>query len=96
MSDDRRIRVMIVEDHFMVRVGLAAILNSQPDMVTVAEATNGPEAIGGAKRNAAIVDVLLCSGIASIGVCRQARVSLIRIVQMLSRLGAYCRAQAAP
>jgi two-component system NarL family response regulator len=45
MADDNRIRVMIVEDHFMVRVGLVAIINSQPDMVTVAEASNGPEAI---------------------------------------------------
>jgi two-component system NarL family response regulator len=44
MSPDK-IRVMIVEDHFMVRVGLAAIINSQPDMVTIAEAANGHEAI---------------------------------------------------
>jgi two-component system NarL family response regulator len=45
MSPEDRIRVMIVEDHFMVRVGLAAIVNSQPDMVTIAEAANGHEAI---------------------------------------------------
>ena len=36
-SNHRRIRTMIVEDHFVVRVGLAAIINSQPDMVNVAE-----------------------------------------------------------
>ncbi len=45
MTDRQKIRVMIVEDHFMVRVGLAAIINSQPDMVTVAEAKNGEQAI---------------------------------------------------
>jgi DNA-binding NarL/FixJ family response regulator len=45
MSHDKKIRVMIVEDHFMVRVGLAAIINSQTDMATVAEASNGPEAL---------------------------------------------------
>ena len=45
MSEDTRIRVMIVDDHFMVRVGLAAIINSQPDMTAIAEAKNGQEAI---------------------------------------------------
>jgi two-component system NarL family response regulator len=46
MNESERIRVMIVEDHFVVRVGLAAIINSQPDMVTVAEAGNGRQAVG--------------------------------------------------
>ncbi len=36
---------MIVEDHFVVRVGLAAIINSQSDMVTIAEAGNGRLAV---------------------------------------------------
>ncbi len=36
---------MIVEDHFVVRTGLVAIINSQPDMTTVAEARNGREAV---------------------------------------------------
>jgi two-component system NarL family response regulator len=48
MSDsnvDDRIRTMIVEDHFVVRVGLSAIINSQPDMVIVAETGNGRQAV---------------------------------------------------
>src|SRR5436853_3955411 len=45
MNQNERISLMIVEDHFVVRVGLAAIINSQPDMVTVAEASNGRQAI---------------------------------------------------
>ena len=45
MSESERLRIMIVEDHFVVRTGLSAIINSQPDMVTVAEARNGREAI---------------------------------------------------
>jgi len=45
MSQTAQIRIMIVEDHFVVRVGLKAIINSQPDMVTVAEAGNGRQAI---------------------------------------------------
>jgi two-component system NarL family response regulator len=45
MSSDEKIRVMIVEDHFMVRVGLVSIINSQPDMLIVAESKNGLEAV---------------------------------------------------
>lgn len=44
-SSNGKIRVMIVEDHFVVRVGLKAIINSQQDMMTVAEAGNGRQAI---------------------------------------------------
>jgi four helix bundle protein len=51
---------------------------------------------GSAMECAAIVDVLLSMGVASIGVCRDARVLLVRIVQMLTRLEARCRADAAP
>jgi two-component system NarL family response regulator len=45
MNDNERLRVMIVEDHFVVRAGLSAIINTQTDMTTVAEARNGYEAI---------------------------------------------------
>jgi DNA-binding NarL/FixJ family response regulator len=45
MSESKRLRIMIVEDHFVVRVGLAAIINSQADMTTVAEAGNGRQAV---------------------------------------------------
>jgi len=37
MTDTEKIRVMIVEDHFVVRAGLTSIINSQPDMEMVAE-----------------------------------------------------------
>jgi two-component system NarL family response regulator len=36
---------LIAEDHLIARVGVAAIVNAQPDMTVVAEATNGQEAI---------------------------------------------------
>jgi two-component system NarL family response regulator len=45
MDNNGKIRTMIVEDHFVVRVGLAAIINSQPDMVNVAETGNGRQAV---------------------------------------------------
>jgi two-component system NarL family response regulator len=40
----KKIRVLIADDHPVVRLGLAAILNSQNDIEIVAEATDGEEA----------------------------------------------------
>ena len=45
MSDQARIRVFSVDDHPLLRQGIAAIINSQPDMLLVAEASRGSEAI---------------------------------------------------
>ena len=45
MKETEKVSVMIVEDHFVVRTGLAAIINSQPDMMMIAEARNGREAV---------------------------------------------------
>src|SRR5215212_1140198 len=45
MSKDKPIRILIADDHFVVRMGLAAVINTQPDMVVVAEAINGRQAI---------------------------------------------------
>ena len=45
MSDSSLIQVLSVDDHPLVREGIAAILEAEPDMQLVAEATNGREAI---------------------------------------------------
>jgi serine phosphatase RsbU (regulator of sigma subunit)/DNA-binding NarL/FixJ family response regulator len=45
MSTAKPIRVMIVDDHSMVRRGLAAILGTRPDLQLVGEASNGREAL---------------------------------------------------
>ena len=45
MSSGNRIRILSVDDHPMLREGIAAVLGTEPDMVLVAEASNGREAI---------------------------------------------------
>ena len=45
MTGPERIRVFSVDDHPLLREGLAAIISSQPDMVMVAQASNAQEAI---------------------------------------------------
>jgi DNA-binding NarL/FixJ family response regulator len=41
----KKIRIMLVDDHILMRVGLTFTLNNQPDMQVVAEADDGSEAV---------------------------------------------------
>jgi DNA-binding NarL/FixJ family response regulator len=45
MPDPGNIRVLSIDDHPLLREGIAAIINSQPDMTLVSQAANGAEAI---------------------------------------------------
>src|SRR5580704_8376458 len=45
MSEPARIRVFCVDDHPLLREGISAVINNQPDMQMVAEACNAHEAI---------------------------------------------------
>lgn len=45
MSDAGKIRVLSVDDHPLVREGLAALINAQPDMEMVGQGSTGHEAI---------------------------------------------------
>jgi DNA-binding NarL/FixJ family response regulator len=45
MKDAGKIRVLCVDDHPVVRDGIAAIINMQPDMVLAGAAANGGEAL---------------------------------------------------
>jgi DNA-binding NarL/FixJ family response regulator len=45
MTGSSPIRILTVDDHPLVREGIAGLVGVQPDMTVVAEATNGREAI---------------------------------------------------
>jgi DNA-binding NarL/FixJ family response regulator len=45
MSEPTRIRVFSVDDHPLLREGIAAIINNQPDMIMVAQAANSHDAV---------------------------------------------------
>jgi DNA-binding NarL/FixJ family response regulator len=45
MQNSKPIRILVVDDHFMVRMGLSSSLNVEPDIEVVAEAGSGEAAI---------------------------------------------------
>ena len=50
MCERVRTRVMVVDDHRIVREGLSVLLGTQPDMEIVGEAEDGEEALEAARR----------------------------------------------
>jgi len=45
MKSQNPIRVLVAEDHLIARVGITTILNAQSDIIVVAEASNGQQAV---------------------------------------------------
>ena len=45
MSEGPKIRVLVVDDHPIMRVGIAAIIDATPDMTVVAQAGTGEDAV---------------------------------------------------
>ena len=71
-------RLMIVDDHEVVRMGLRAALEVEPDFAVVAEAANGREAIEKAKAHQpdiVLMDVRM-EGMGGIEACREIRSEL--------------------
>jgi len=51
MKNPKPIRILVVDDHFMVRMGLSASLNVEPDMQVVADAGSAEAALEAYRRH---------------------------------------------
>jgi DNA-binding NarL/FixJ family response regulator len=72
-SRQAKARVLLVDDHAVVRQGLAELINDQPDLVVCGEADSPPDAlrvVAETRPDVAIVDISLKSG-DGIELCRQ-------------------------
>ena len=62
MSSKKKIRVMLADDHLVVRMGLAAIISIERDMEVVGEAADGAEAVKRAaelRPDVVIMDIMM-------------------------------------
>ncbi len=81
MSDVSPIRVMIVDDHRMVRSGLRGFLEGEPGIIVVGEAESGEDAIARVPEltpDVVLMDLMMpgIGGIVAIGALRQSHPSL--------------------
>jgi DNA-binding NarL/FixJ family response regulator len=72
VNDTAPIRVLIVDDHAVVRTGLKVFLDLQPDMEVVGEAADGSEGVAMARRlepDVVLMDLLMpnMDGVTAIG-----------------------------
>lgn len=54
----KKIRLMLVDDHMVLRMGLVTATNGEPDMEVVAEADNGDEALAAYRRSSPDVVIM--------------------------------------
>ncbi len=60
MSEMTKIRVLLADDHGVLRAGLRALINAEPDMEVIGEAANGREALEQARElgpDAIVMDI---------------------------------------
>lgn len=72
VADDSRIRVLIVDDHAVVRMGLRVFFDLQDDITVVGEAADGSEGVAMARRlepDVVLMDLLMpnMDGVTAIG-----------------------------
>jgi DNA-binding NarL/FixJ family response regulator len=72
VADDTRIRVLIVDDHAVVRMGLRVFFDLQDDITVVGEAADGSEGVAMARRlepDVVLMDLLMpnMDGVTAIG-----------------------------
>ena len=87
MATHERLTVLIVDDHPMMRLGIAAIVNDQPDMTVVAQAGTGEQAVElwrQHKPHVTLMDLRL-PGMSGVEAIRAIR----RGIPALARRGAY-------
>ena len=76
------IRVLVVDDHGLARAGLRMILEAQPDIEVVGEATDGAEALAAVARTE--VDVVLMdirmAGLGGLEAARQLATKMTRVL----------------
>jgi DNA-binding NarL/FixJ family response regulator len=64
-----KIRVLVVDDHAILRAGLRMLINAQPDMEVLGEATDGHEALRKARElnpDVALMDITMPSTTAAV------------------------------
>lgn len=73
-----QIRVLLADDHTLIRAGLGMVVGSQPDLVVVGEANDGREAVALAEKlkpDVVVMDIGMPS-LNGIEACRQIRAAL--------------------
>ena len=45
MKDQNKIRILVADDHALIRMGLVSLMNTEPDITVVAEAADGQQAV---------------------------------------------------
>ena len=45
MRNEHKIRIVVADDHALIRMGLIALVNTETDLTVVAEATDGQQAV---------------------------------------------------